>query len=650
MKLTWNLADKVLAELPSGAGQLDLHHTRPKIEGRDHGRTVFTLTPVSLQVHVPENNQADLHDLTGAEAAGSFLELTYADGRRSKIHTGIHTDQIAALLQGLLEPEDPMLASLSLKAEAGDIKAMEQIAEIYEHREDDEKADIWREKAAQSRKNEHNRMHMKKADRKHEEALRQAGRDYQEKRDSDVPESLSANDLWLASRGFAEVNDRSNEWKYLQRAAELSHPEAHYQMGAYLASGMHETEKDEQEAFRHMKEAADLGSTQAPYYLGSWYRNGVGTEKDLEQTDHWLAQDDSVKALIQRMLVKEELGDRQAALDLAKDAMAKTSSAKTRGMLQKKLDVWNEPSAEPAYLKAAGEYNAKEAVSAPKQVSARDLMNMAKGYADVNDFRQERRALEEAARLSHPEANYKLGAYLASGMHENETDPKAAFQWMMHAADLGNSQAPYYLGMWYAGGTGIEQDLEQAAFWLAKDESPKAKMQLALVLKQLEREEEAERTLQEILDAPEGQGTKAARDLAGRKLRQWRAEREKKQEQTQAQTRKSLRIAHVLNDAGEYDLAAEFLEQAAAGGSMEAKYLLALLLVKGQGVAADPERAKTLLEQTKDTRPESLYYLTYLESDPEKKEAYARAYLAGNPEKTRKAQVEKLLGIEEPET
>lgn len=650
MKLTWNLADKVLAELPSGAGQLDLHHTRPKIEGRDHGRTVFTLTPVSLQVHVPENNQADLHDLTGAEAAGSFLELTYADGRKSKIHTGIHTDQIAALLQGLLEPEDPLLASLSLKAEAGDIKAMEQIAEIYEHRDDDEKADIWREKAAQSRKNEHNRMHMKKADRKHEEALRQAGRDYQEKRDSDVPESLSANDLWLASRGFAEVNDRSNEWKYLQRAAELSHPEAHYQMGAYLASGMHETEKDEEEAFRHMKEAAELGSTQAPYYIGSWYRNGVGTEKDLEQADHWLAQDDSVKALIQRMLVKEELGDRQAAVDLAKDAMAKTSSAKTREMLQKKLDVWDEPSAESAYLKAAGEYNAKEAVSAPKQVSARDLMDMAKGYADVNDFRQERRALEEAARLSHPEANYKLGAYLASGMHENETNPKAAFQWMMHAADLGNSQAPYYLGMWYANGTGIEQDLEQAAFWLAKDESPKAKMQLALVLKQLEREEEAERTLQEILDAPEGQATKAARDLADRKLRQWRAEWEKKQEQTQAQTRKSLRIAHILNDAGEYDLAAEFLEQAAAGGSMEAKYLLALLLVKGQGVAADSERAKTLLEQTKDTRPESLYYLTYLESDPEKKEAYARAYLAGNPEKTRKAQVEKLLGIEEPET
>ena len=39
-----------------------------------------------------------------------------------------------------------------------------------------------------------------------------------------------------------------------------------------------------------MKEAAELGSTQAPYYLGSWYRNGVGTEKDLEQADHWLAQ------------------------------------------------------------------------------------------------------------------------------------------------------------------------------------------------------------------------------------------------------------------------------------------------------------------------------------------------------------------------
>ena len=645
MKLTWNLADKVLAELPQGAGQLDLHHTRPKIEGRDHGRTVFTLTPVSLKLHVPENTAADLHDLTEVKEAGSFLELTYADGHTAKVHSGIHTRQIAQLIQGLLEPEDPLLASLSQKAETGDVKAMERIAGIYEHREDRDKAELWSQKAAHARRQ--TRPRVSKEDREQEQAVRKAGHDYQSREQEQTPDKLSASDLWLASRGFAEVNDRANEWKYLERAAELSHPDAHYQMGAYLASGMHETEKNEQEAFRHMKEAAELGSSQAPYYLGSWYRSGVGTDKDLEQAEYWLAKDDSVKALIQRMLVQEELGNRDKAMELAREAMSRTTSDKTRQLLQKKLDTWRGGSDEPAYLKAAREYNEKEPASRPKQISAKDLMATALGLAETNDFAGERRALEEAARLSHPEANYLLGAYLASGMHENETDPKAAFRWMMHAADLGNDKAPYYIGMWYANGTGIEKDLDQAVFWLSKDESPKARLQLALVLKSLDRDEEAEAKLQEIMNAPAGTATKALRDLAEKKLAQWKTDREAKREQKRKETQKALRIAHVLNDAGQNDLAAEFLEQAAAGGSNEAKYLLALLLIKGDGVAADPERARILLEETRETQPESLYYLTYLETDPEKKKACASAYLAGNPEKTRKAQVERFLGIDE---
>lgn len=131
------------------------------------------------------------------------------------------------------------------------------------------------------------------------------------------------------------MDDRVSEWKYLQRAAELSHPEAHYQMGAYLASGMHDLEADPEQAFAHMKTAAELGSRQAPYYLGSWYRTGTGTRKDLAEADRWLAQDDSVKALIQRMLVKEELQDRAGAESLAKEAMAKSTSQKTRDLLQK---------------------------------------------------------------------------------------------------------------------------------------------------------------------------------------------------------------------------------------------------------------------------------------------------------------------------
>lgn len=645
MKLTWNLADKVLAELPKGTGQLDLHHTRPKIEGKEHGHTVFTLTPVSLRVHSPEDAAADLHDLVSVSEAGNFLELAYADGHQTRVHTGQHTAQIAGLIQGLLEPEDPLLASLSEKAESGDIRAMEQIADIYDHREDHQKAELWAQKASETRSRPHPKVTPE--DREQQKQVHEAGKAYLQGEQDSVPDRLSAEDLWKASRGFAEVDDRVSEWKYLQRAAELSHPEAHYQMGAYLASGMHDLEADPEQAFAHMKTAAELGSRQAPYYLGSWYRTGTGTRKDLAEADRWLAQDDSVKALIQRMLVKEELQDRAGAESLAKEAMAKSTSQKTRDLLQKKLDTWSAPSEEPAYLAAAEEYNRKESASTPRQISAGDLMKMAEGYAQVNDFVQERRALEEAARLSHPEANYKLGAYLASGMHGNETDPKAAFGWMMHAADLGNDKAPYYLGMWYANGTGIEKDPEQAAFWLAKDKSPRAQMQLALVLKSLGREEEAVKTLEQIRDTATAQNTK---DLAVRKLNQWETERQKEQEERQTRTRKALRIAHILNDAGAFDLAAEFLEEAAAGGSGEAKYLLALLLLKGQGVAADPGRARDLLEQAKETRPESLYYLTYLEQDPEKQKAYARAYLAQNPEKTRKEQVETLLGIRPAET
>ncbi|MCY1306228.1 Sel1-repeat-containing protein YbeT [compost metagenome] len=49
-----------------------------------------------------------------------------------------------------------------------------------------------------------------------------------------------------------------------------------------------------------------------------------------------------------------------------------------------------------------------------------------------------------------------------------EIDAPAAVRWFRKAAEQGNADAQFFLGIAYARGDGVEQDLSAAAEWYAK--------------------------------------------------------------------------------------------------------------------------------------------------------------------------------------
>ena len=589
MKLIWNAADQVLAQLPKGAGQLSMHLHRPMIEGREHNRTLMTLTPHKLTLYMPEKTELTMEGLESAAAQHNELILIYDDGTCIRAHAGSYANQIAQLLDGLLKDEP---ATSPYKSD----------------------------------------------ELSHDEAVRehQSGKTYidEEQKKAD---KLTADQYYEQSRNYAELDDRKSEWESLEKAASLGSDKAHYQMATYLATGMHGQTASPEQAYAHMESAARLGNKEANYYLANWLRQGFGTEKNPEKAILFYQQDDSPKSLVQlAILYGDELGDTDKAIRTANKALNATLINKTRQILKRKLEMWSEPGEEKAILNANKNYHDHITISIPTRVTAADLMDQAKGYAQVEDRESEWNALVRAAELSHPQAHFQLATYLASGMYGHPVVPGEAYEHMSDAADLGNKDAAYYLGAWNRQGFGTEKDLAQAEFWLKKDASPKAKAQLALLYGDDMRDyEKAIKLADEIINE-----TKVAhtRKVMSAKKAKWQAAID---EQKKA-AGKQLRIAHILNDAGEHELAAEFLEKAAPY-SNEARYLLGLLYLKGQGVPVDKEKAKTYFEASKDIQPESLYYLTYLEEDPKKQQEYANAYLKSATNKNRIGQVNNLL-------
>lgn len=74
--------------------------------------------------------------------------------------------------------------------------------------------------------------------------------------------------------------------------------------------------------------------------------------------------------------------------------------------------------------------------------------------------------LKKAAELGNAEAQYQLGlCYYGRGTQEDEAQ---TVLWYRKSAELGYKHAQYYLGRCYENGTGVTRDLVQAAQWYQK--------------------------------------------------------------------------------------------------------------------------------------------------------------------------------------
>lgn len=218
-------------------------------------------------------------------------------------------------------------------------------------------------------------------------------------------------------------------------------------------------------AFASYRHAADLGDAQAQYAVAQQYANGTGVAKDSSVAVSWykLAAEQghagAQSALGACYLAgvgvapdfRQAVDWLQQAADQG-DAKAQWNMgsifASGRGGIKRDL---------PAAFALCNKAAASGFVPAQATVGAL--------FTRTRDFEQAARWLRKAADQGDPEAQYNLGIAYIKGQGV-PADLGQAFRWMVLAAEQGIAPAQARLGLMYATGDGVALDPVEAHKWL----------------------------------------------------------------------------------------------------------------------------------------------------------------------------------------
>ena len=211
---------------------------------------------------------------------------------------------------------------------------------------------------------------------------------------------------------FVYLTSTAVDINALKKSAEQGDAKAQYNLGVCYYNG-NGVEKDYQEAVKWWRKAAEQGDAKAQYNLGVCYSNGDGVEKDYQEAVKWY-----------RKAAEQGIAVAQFNLGLCYDY--------GNGIPRNKIEayIW--------YVLSSKNRN---------------------DYVNKNIKRLE----SEFGKEQFSEVQFRLGAYFYS-----KKDYQEAVKWYRKAAEQGDAEAQFYLGLCYSNGDGVAKDLKEAAKWWRK--------------------------------------------------------------------------------------------------------------------------------------------------------------------------------------
>lgn len=287
--------------------------------------------------------------------------------------------------------------------------------------------------------------------------------------------------------------------KWLEKAAIKKHKRAQYTLGFMYEKGWG-VKYDLEQAFIWYEQAAQLGSEKAKYKLGNFYTSGRGVDKDMKQAFIWYekaAKDGYIKAQNKvgdlyrhgRGVEKKHdqavfwyqegvnQGDLDSLFKLA-DIYRFEKKAESTALMEKAADKGH-PEAQirqaVVYLSFASA--SRKTLKSPDKEKAYILkaVDLIKNAYKNGDF------------LSKDSAKFLMVEIDEQGFIVNTADQQAMFLLglgrLSRAADSGNSDAQYKLGLLLEHGKGEKQNKYKAERWYKKaslQEHKKAKLKLGI--------------------------------------------------------------------------------------------------------------------------------------------------------------------------
>jgi len=286
-----------------------------------------------------------------------------------------------------------------------------------------------------------------------------------------------------SGKGITEDNQQAVQW--YRKAAEQGHAQAQLQLGGMYQRGAGVTQ-DKSEAIKWYRKAAEQGYAQAQDLLGMLYQLGVGVSQDDQQAVEWYH-----KAAVQEYAKAQyHLGqsyynakgvtkDEQEAIkwlskaaaqgqpDAQKHALAvhfvatapsdNRGDGGTRGQMADKDEVSQADEPKEAVHKVP------EPASQPTQVPT--VLSTKHDDEETNTDKPQktvRQSRQEAAEQGDAQAQFNLGVMYERGTDVTK-DEQQALKWYRKAAEQGLAQAQDHLGMMYY--KSVTLDDQQAVKW-----------------------------------------------------------------------------------------------------------------------------------------------------------------------------------------
>jgi TPR repeat protein len=224
--------------------------------------------------------------------------------------------------------------------------------------------------------------------------------------------------------------------------------------------------QDVRQAVFWLRKAAEQGDPYAQSTLGGLYREGHGVPQDDGLAVTWWRRAAAQGDLnAQKALAQSEKAAAQGDVH-AQKALAQSKTLEgIEQLLGRKLTVVNPgetPSAAPFAKAKAGDTELIEKAEAGDVASQ---VSLASGYKDNKEYRLAAMWFRKAADLGDVQAQYRLGLLFSEGKGVAK-DEKQAVTWYMGAAGQGMPEAEDCLGLDYVLGEGVPRDFDLGLRWL----------------------------------------------------------------------------------------------------------------------------------------------------------------------------------------
>jgi TPR repeat protein len=388
------------------------------------------------------------------------------------------------------------------------------------------------------------------------------------------------------------------------KSARLGTPEAEYEVGLMVANGLG-TAQNIAQAVDWIRRAAKHGLASAQFLLATRYENGVGVEQSASQALLWFsraAEQGHMKAVF-RMGKLLASAHPQDAADYYRSAAAAGQAEGQYALAKAYADgagLARDGVAAAHWYRAAAEQGLATAQYALAQL-------LVQGHSVALDREEALHWYRKAAGHNHVAAQVAIvqmelaGEIKARGQGRSKRKPSAPerrgeeVRWV-RAAEAGNADARYHLGLMYELGLGLEADGGQAQRWYqAAAQAGHAQAQLALA-RLLERRgnHEAVGWYRRAAQQGEAQAQFAMGRMccAGELLTQdflqglsWYVKAAE-----QGHTTALVTLGNVCNGDLQH-IATVCFTRAAEAGSAQAQYLLGQQYAQGKGLAKNLEQA-----------------------------------------------------------